>query len=362
MPRRIVILGGYGAFGERVARRLMRGGQFDLVIAGRSQERAHAFATSLGAEAVQMDGRHVTAGELRALAPHMLINASGPFQDQDYSLALACIAAGVHYCDLADARAFAVGIGALDAAAKAAGVLVVSGASTVPAVSAAVVDCFTSQFAQLRAITTIIAPGNSFDPGVATTRSFLQGLGRPIAAAGGETTAAYGWQRLERRVIPGLGPRWTGDCDAPDRELFPRRYRGVQSARVCAALEVGAFHLSLWALSGLVRAGLLRSPERLARPFGAMKRRLGFLGSDTGGMMVVLEGEGHDGAPKRLTWSLVAKSGHGPDVPATPSVILAKKLMDGSLTARGATPCVGLFSLEDFMSDVDDLDITAAVT
>jgi saccharopine dehydrogenase-like NADP-dependent oxidoreductase len=162
VPPRIVILGGYGAFGARVARRLARLRRFDLVIAGRSEDKACAAAADLGAQAVRMDGRHVTAGELRALAPQVLINASGPFQDQDYALALACIAAGVHYCDLADARAFAVGIGVLDAAAKAAGVLVVSGASTVPAVSAAVVDRYAPQFARLRAITSIIAPGKVF--------------------------------------------------------------------------------------------------------------------------------------------------------------------------------------------------------
>ena len=68
----------------------------------------------------------------------MLINATGPYQEQDYSLARACIAAGVHYLDLADARAFVTGIGVLDAEARSAGVLAVSGASTVPGLSGAV--------------------------------------------------------------------------------------------------------------------------------------------------------------------------------------------------------------------------------
>ena len=45
----------------------------------------------------------------------------------------ACIAAGAHYLDLADARDFVARIGTLDAAARAAGVAIISGASSVPA-------------------------------------------------------------------------------------------------------------------------------------------------------------------------------------------------------------------------------------
>ena len=174
----------------------------------------------------------------------MLINATGPYQDQDYRVARACIAAGVHYLDLADARGFVTGIAALDAEAKRAGVLVASGASTVPALSAAVVDAFAPTFATLDSVTTVISPGNSFDPGLATTQSILGTLGRPLRrTARGQRV---GWQGLRRVTLPGLGTRWIGHCDAPDRELFPQRYPGLQRADVFAALEVGAFHLGLW--------------------------------------------------------------------------------------------------------------------
>jgi len=363
---RVLVLGGYGAFGSRVAERLARQSGIELIVAGRSLERAQVFAAGLARTArakmtpARIDGGAVTAGELAALRPFVVINASGPYQDQDYTLACACIAAGAHYLDLADARAFAVGIAALDAEAKAAGVLVVSGTSTVPALSAAVVDQYAPSFARLRAITTIIAPGNSFDPGLATTRSILRSLGRPLSRAG-KAKAAFGWQGLERRVLPGLGARWIGDCDAPDLALFPRRYAGLETVRVCAALEVGAFHLALWGLSWLVRAGVVRGPERLAGALLAAKHHLRFLGSDTGGMAVTLEGTDEEGEVKRVDWHLVAKSGHGPCIPATPSVILAKKLLAGSLAERGAMACVGLLTLGDFMCEIADLDITAGV-
>jgi saccharopine dehydrogenase-like NADP-dependent oxidoreductase len=363
--QRILLLGGYGAFGARIAERLAREPGLELIVAGRSLQRATEFAGGLAKSArakitpARFDGTQLAAAELKALRPLLVINASGPYQLQDYRLARACIAAGAHYVDLADARGFVVGIGALDAEAKSAGVLVASGASTVPAISAGVIDEYASQFALLEAATIVIAPGNSFDPGLATTQSILGTLGRRFAQVeSGSGKAVYGWQQLQRRTLPGLGARWLGACETPDLDLFPRRYPGLRSVQVFAALEVGAFHLALWGLSWLVRGGLLRKPERLAGPLLKAKHALGFLGSDVGGMAVMLQGKGHDGATKRADWHLVARSGHGPYVPAMPSVILAKRLLAGTLVLRGAIPCLGLFSLTDLQDEIADLEMT----
>jgi hypothetical protein len=206
----------------------------------------------------------------------------------------------------------------------------------------------------------IIAPGNTFEPGLATAQSFLGTLGRlfpgPRTVAGARF---YGWQGLERRRLPGLGARFMGLCDVPDLDLLPARHPGLEDVRVYAALEVGAFHLGVWCLSWLVRGGLLRRPERLAGILLGVKRRLPFLGSDRGGMVVVLEGRDADGRAQRIVWHLVAGSGHGPYIPATPAVLLAKRVIDGTLATRGAMPCVGLFTLEEFLAEIGDLDIAA---
>ncbi len=365
---RVVVLGGNGAFGARVCERLARESGLELIVAGRSAERAGQLAHGLAAKArakvaaASMDAGSIMAAELRGQGLTLLINASGPFQAQDYRVARACIDAGVHYVDLGDARGFVTGIGALDADARRAGVLVASGASTVPALSAAVLDELTSQFATLTAVRIAISPGNRFDPGLATTQSILGSLGRPFPAGPArEAGVVYGWQQLRRRRLPGLGMRWLGACDTPDRELFPERYQGLGRVDVFAALEVGPMHLGLWGLSWLVRAGLVRNPAGLAAPLLAAKRALKFLGSDVGGMAVALEGGDRQGRPKRVEWSLVARSGHGPYIPAMPAVILARRLVAGTLSARGAMPCVGLFTLADFMAEIADLDITATV-
>lgn len=369
MAPRVLVLGGYGAFGARAVERLAGDRAVDLIVAGRSVEAADAFAATIATtygrrpQTATLDAADITHDDLARLDPAIVINASGPYQAQDYRVAEAAVACGAHYLDLADAGAFATGIVALDERARRAGVLVASGASSVPSLSAAVVDHVATQFSGINSITTVIAPGNSFDPGLATTRSILGSIGRPIPAfRDGMRTTAYGWQGLARHRMPGLGARWIGDCDAPDLAIFPTRYRGLRSVRVCAALEVGMFHLGLWALSGLVRARLVQEPERLAAPLLALKQRLHALGSDRGGMTVEIDGAGTDGKPRRILWCLVARDGHGPVIPATPSVILARKLARGDLATRGAMPAVGLFSLAEFRDAVRDLAITDEVT
>jgi hypothetical protein len=54
---------------------------------------------------------------------------------------------------------------------------------------------------------------------------------------------------------------------------------------------------------------------------------------------------------------LRAGAGDGPQIPATPAVVLARKLADGGLSARGAMPCMGLFTLEEALFALDDFAI-----
>jgi hypothetical protein len=368
---RIVVLGGYGVFGQRAVERLARRAENEVVIAGRDRAKAQALAATVVAnaiaaggpepvvEAVGLDAMALMPRELRALRVQILINTIGPFQGQDYRVARAAIAAGCHYIDLADARAFVTGIGALDAEARTAGVLVVSGASSVPALAAAVIDEMARELATIETVRAVISPGNSFDPGPATTAAILSGVGRPhTRLTDGRWQVVYGWQPLARQRIEGAGTRWLGACDVPDLDLFPARYPSLSTQEFLAGVEVKAFHLGLYALSWLVRARLVGRPERLARPLLAIKRRLGFLGSDRGAMVVEAEGRGRDGAPLRLRWTLVAAEGHGPFIPATPAVIVARGLAEGRITALGAMPCLGLVTPAEATAELADLAIT----
>jgi hypothetical protein len=364
--KRIVVVGGYGAFGARVAERLARDPSLGIIVAGRTASKAKLAAAALAGSGVArlehatLDAEAPVKGQILRLAPDILINASGPFQHQGYGLARACIEAGVHYIDLADARRYVNGFAALDAAARAAGVLAVTGASSVPALAAAVVDDLAQQFDRLQSIVYGISPGNSFDPGPATTSSILSALGKPFPiSVAGASAIVHGWQGLHRHRFPGLGQRLFGYCEVPDLDLFPARYPGLETVRFYAGVEVALFHLSLWLLSWPCRFGLLRRPERLSGPLLWLKRRFSWLGSDRGGMFMTLGGTGPDGGARQVDWHIIAGSGHGPYIPAVPSVIVATKLAREEIEARGALACLGLFTLAEFMAEIADLDIRA---
>lgn len=364
---RVLIVGGYGAFGARLAERLAREVALEIIVAGRSQVRAAAYALKLARTArarlshTALDATTVDAGALRTLGASIVINASGPYQAQAYALAQACIDARCHYVDLADARAFVTGIAALDAGAKAAGVAVISGASSVPGLSSAVVQTFAGAFDRLDAVEIGISPGNSFDPGVATAASILSQAGKPHAELQeGRQETVFGWQGLSRHRFPGIGARWMSHVSVPDLDLLPAHYPTLRTARFSAGVEVAPFHLGLWSLSWLVRAGLVRNLGGLAAPLLGAKRWLRVFGSDRGGMFVTMRGSGTDSTQKLLTWHLVAGSGHGPYVPAIASVILAKQLAGGHGPPPGARPCFQLFSLADFEAEVADLDIACS--
>lgn len=366
---RVVIVGGYGAFGAHAAGRLARDGGLEIVIAGRSLAKARDKAAELVAggarariEAAQLDATQTTAERLRELAPDVLINASGPFQAQDYSLAQSAIAAGCHYIDLADARRFVCDITRLDSDARAAKVCVISGASSVPGLSSAAVIEMAEDLHELDEVHIGISPGNSFDPGVATTASIVGAAGKPFAVlVDGRWTRAHVWQRLQRYRFPELGRRCMADVDVPDLDLLPAHFPQLRTVRFTAGLEVSLFHLGVWGLSWPARAGLLADPGRLAPFLLATKRRLSMLGSDRGGMFVRVAGRDRRGVRRQRAWHLVARSGHGPYVPAIPSVILAKRLLAGSGPPAGAMPCFGLFTLAEFEAEVADLDITCAL-
>ena len=84
--------------------------------------------------------------------------------------------------------------------------------------------------------------------------------------------------------------------------------------------------------------------------------------SDKGGMFVTLEGEGKDGASLRIEWNLIAERNDGPHIPCGAAIALARKFGSGASLPRGAMPCLGLLTVEEFLEPVRDLSISEKVT
>ena len=108
---KIVILGGYGAFGGRLTRLLIQAGH-DVVVAGRDCRRAAAFTRQYGGEPLALD-LHGDLAPIAVAAPDLVVDAAGPFQayaDAPYRVARFCIEAGINYIDFSDDSAFTAGM------------------------------------------------------------------------------------------------------------------------------------------------------------------------------------------------------------------------------------------------------------
>jgi saccharopine dehydrogenase-like NADP-dependent oxidoreductase len=358
----LLVLGGYGFFGTRICTALAARPGIQLYIAGRDRNQAAGLAATLGLpaeRAIAIDAHSDgLASRLSDLGIDTLIHTAGPFQAQDYAVARAAIDAGCNYIDLADGRAFVTGIETLDASARARGVTVVSGASSVPALSSAAIDKYLPRFRRLDTVRLGIASG-ARTPGLATMKGIFGYCGKLFTRLEhGEWRTTYGWLDLNRhRFPPPVGARWMGSCDVPDLDLLPRRHPSLKTATFHAGFASDGGHLLVWALSGLVKAGLLRSLVPAAPLLNKISHGIEPLVSDKGAMFVVMEGIGHDGQPLRTTWNLLAARNHGPHIPCGASIALALKLANGEALTKGAMPCLGLLSVDDYLAPLRDLDI-----
>ncbi len=57
------------------------------------------------------------------------------------------------------------------------------------------------------------------------------------------------------------------------------------------------------------------------------------------------------------SWFIVAFDGDGPQIPTVPAIVLAKRLVRGEISDRGATPCVGLVTLDEYLAELRDFAI-----
>lgn len=264
---------------------------------------------------------------------------------------------GIHYIDLADGRDFVTRITTLNEEAQKNNVAVISGASTVPGLSSAVIEYYRHEFSDIDSLVFGISPGQKAERGLATTQGILSYVGKPLKPFVGTNKPIYGWQDVYRQEYPELGKRWMANCDIPDLDLLPARY-GIRSIRFSAGLELGFLHLGLWGLSWLVRLGLPLHLPRHAQPLLAISNCFNRLGSPDGGMHVILRGKDKNGQLHQRSWFIIAKKGDGPQIPTIPAIILAKKLASGTLDYRGAAPCVGMVALGECLDELREFAIT----
>ncbi|HEY9348186.1 MAG TPA: saccharopine dehydrogenase NADP-binding domain-containing protein, partial [Inquilinus sp.] len=193
---RVLILGGYGTFGGRLAKLLANEPRLTLLIAGRSQAKAETFCRALGgaAETVPLafDRDADASARITAAGADIVVDATGPFQaygEAPYRVVEACIAAGTDYLDLADGADFVEGIGRFDDAARARGVAVLAGVSSFPVLTAAVVRHLARGVARVESIEGGIAPSPYAGVGLNVIRAIASYAGQEVRLTRGGTLA-----------------------------------------------------------------------------------------------------------------------------------------------------------------------------
>jgi hypothetical protein len=352
---RVLVVGGTGGFGRTICALLAADGH-EVMAASRTMPED----TPEGVGHVVLERSSIRPRDLRPY--DLVVDAAGPFQGLDQALPRAAIVAGVHYLDIADDRIFVEAIVGLDADARSASVCVVSGTSSVPALSTAVIrellDGPGGAFDRVERVDVAISASSQAVFGRSVLQAMLSGAGRPIPGDGGISMLDAG--RMHASSPHGDLDRGVLSCDVPIREGLPGRLDGVRVS-FRAGSELALHNAAMRLVARMVRLRLLSSGTAAA-PLASFARRL-TAGSGGGRSAMAVEVRGTvEGAHVLRRWSLVAERNQGPMIPCVMVPLLARRLAAGSIDpgARSAGgmltlgEIVGMLPTDDFSTDVRD--------
>lgn len=368
---KVLIIGATGHFGARISRRLAKDPSIDLLISSRDKRKADELAQDIQSacpnatvSGIALDQSSTDFNSnIEELSPFAVIHTAGPYQQQDYRVAEACITVKSHYIDLADGRHFVNNFKSLSDPAQRAGVLLISGASTLPGISTAVINDLKAELNHIDRVEISIAPAHQTPRGPGTVAAVLSYCGRPFQTLrDGKWKTIYGWHDMRLQKYPALGYRLAAACDVPDLSLLTEYLPSVRSVSFHAALEAPWEQLSLWVMAWLTRFHVVSDWSKYVSFFAALSDRSISLGSVKGGMYIRMFGESGDGQPATYTWFLTADDNHGPEIPCTPSIVLVKKLLRGELSDRGAYACHGFFTIDEIMDELAEFTISCEIT
>ena len=357
-PRmRVMILGGYGVFGGRLIELLSDLQELELVVCGRSLERAREFcALYRGAarlEPLALDRLNISEA-LRTKAADLVVDASGPFQDygsEPYHVIEACIAARVDYLDFADGADFVFGVSRFDERARAAGVVVLSGVSSFPVLTAAVLRRMASTM-EIQEVEGGIAPSPYAGIGLNVMRAVVGYAGAPVALMrDGKMFSAKALTESRRFTVavPGHLPLRNlrfSLVDVPDLQVLPPEHPSMTDIWMGAGPAPETLHRVLNLLAKARARFGLPAFTPFSPLFYAVLNRMRF-GEHRGGMFVSARGHS-DGRGVVRSWHLLAEGDDGPLIPSMAIEALIRKMMHGEPPAVGARPAVHALELEDY--------------
>ena len=357
---KILILGGYGTFGGRLAHLLAEEHGLTLFLAGRSVQKAKKFCESLPSGAAKVpvffDRNGDVEAQIREINPDLVVDAMGPFQvygDDPYRVVKACIANGVDYMDLADGSEFVKGIRQFDQEAKSKNIHILTGVSSFPVLSAAVVRKLSQDMTCVNTIKAGIAPSPYAGVGLNVIRAITSYAGKPVSLIrNGKPATGYALTETMRYTIcpPGRLPLNNilfSLVDVPDLKVLPELWPELDSIWLGAGPVPEVLHRMLIGLSWLVRFRILPSLLPFASLFHFVINILRW-GEHRGGMFVSVEGTNQSGEKIERSWHLLAESGDGPFIPSMAVQALVLNCLVGKKPSAGARPATQELEVSDY--------------
>ena len=200
MSQQVLVLGGSGRIGSRVAADLLTHTSVDVTIAGRNlvtglkvaQALTHNTETaSHRCQFLPVDLDDQTSLSTMIAGFDLVIHCAGPFHRRNASVLNQCIELGVNYVDVSDHPSFTCKAIALREKAESASITAIINTGIFPGISNSMVRQDIEQLDQANAVHLSYVVGGSGGAGLTVMRSTFLGLQRPFEA----------WVNGERQTI-----------------------------------------------------------------------------------------------------------------------------------------------------------------
>jgi hypothetical protein len=312
----VIVLGGLGLFGRTAAEQLR---QFDI----RPQ-----IATRRSTADMQVEANDRASIRASFRAGDIVLDAAGPFYHRTTALVEAAIETGFDIIDINDDLSYAERALALEPRIASAEIRVLSSASSVSAVAAAVVR-HSRVTAPVR-VTAFLAPATRHTANAGAALSLIGSVGRPIMIyRNGRWQSRPGWSEDRRFAMPPpIGKMCGRLIETADAVWLPRIWPTLSDVAMYVDANVagGNMLLRLATRSTAIRRLLERHID-----VGAWVAR--WLGSSAGGIAYEIE----DASGRIVRWA-IASADYSHVVAVAPAVLAVRAIVENRFADRGLIP------------------------
>jgi hypothetical protein len=311
--KRVIVLGGLGLFGGSAAAELRRVGM-PVIVASRGTNAD-----------MQLDANDRTSIRAQLRPGDIVLDAAGPFRKRSTALVEAAIDIGFDIVDINDDLAYAENVIALEPRIADVGIQVLSSASSVSAVAAAVVR--QSGVVAPARVTAFLAPATRHTANSGAALSLLSSVGRPIRIfRDGRGQTVRGWSESRQFTLP--APVGTIDgwlFESADALYLPRIWPSLREVTMFVDTNT-RFGNTMMRLAAQQPA-IQRILERHVRLGTWLARKLG---SPAGGI-----GYEIDDADRKILRLAITSSVNSYIVAVAPAVLAVRAIWEQRFPHRG---------------------------